>query len=82
MAAKRKQRQAGNSYNLRNRAEIPIKLQGEEDCTFLNEFSSEPSAGQVFSSLKSSDTDTSSTDRGTVFQKSTNGSDTDSQTKI
>ena len=69
MAAKHKQRQAGNSYNLRNQAELPIKVQGETDSTLLNEFSLQPSAGQVLSSSKSSGNDI-------------NSSDTDSQTKV
>ena len=47
----------------------------------MNEFSSQPSAGQVLSSSESIDTDPSSTDWGTVFQKSI-GSDNDSQTKV
>ena len=42
----------------------------------------QPSAGQVPSSSESSDTDTSSTDWVTVFQRSINCSDTDSQTKV
>ena len=83
MAARRKQKQAGNSYNLQNQVEILIKIQAEDDGTFLDEFSSQPSAGQVLSGLQSSDTDTSSTDWGMAFQKSIDGSDfSDPQTKV
>ena len=82
MAVKHKQKQAGNSYYLRNRVEIPIEIQAE-DGTFLDEFSPQPSAGQVLSSSESSDTDTSGTYWGTVCQKSIDGSDfSDSQTKV
>ena len=81
MAARHKQNQASNSYNLRNRVEIPIELQVENDSTFFNEFSSQPSAGQVLSSTESSDTDTSSTDLG--FLEDIEGSDhSDSQKKV
>ena len=81
MAARRKQKQAGNSYNLQNQVEIPI--QAEDGGTFLDEFSSQPSAGQVLAGSESSDIDTSSTDWGTVFQKSIDGSDfSDLQTKV
>ena len=83
MVARRKQMQASNSYNLRNRVGIPIEIQAEDDGTFLDEFSSQPSADQVLSSLESSDTDISSTDWGTVFQKSSYSSDfSDLQTKV
>ena len=106
MAARRKQKQASNSYNLRNRVEIPIELQAEDDSTFMqefnsqssavlsessdtddntcvNEFASQPCAGQVLRSSESSDTDTSSTDWNTVFQRSITGSDgSDSQTRV
>ena len=70
MAARCKQKQAGNSYNLQNRVDIPIKLQVEDDSSFLDEFSSQPSASQVLSgSDTSSDTDTSSTDWGWFFKR-------------
>ena len=96
MAVRRKQKQAGNSYNLRNRVEIPIEIQAQpsavllrsegsdtDDGTCVDEFASQPSAHQVLSSSESSDTDTSSTDWNTVFQKSIAGSDcSDSQTKV
>ena len=49
----------------------------------MDEVSSQMSAGQVHSSTESSDTDTSSTDWGTVFQKSIDNSDhSDSQNKV
>ena len=64
---------------MRNRIEIQV----EDGSTFLDEFSSQPSAGQVLFSADSSNTDTSSTDWGTVFQKSIDGSDhSDSQNKV
>ena len=75
MAARCKQKQESNYYNLRNRVEIPIKIQAEDYGTFLNESASQPCAGQVLSSSESSDTDTSSTNWGAVFQKSIYGSD-------
>ena len=37
--------------------EIPIEIQAEHDGTFLNEFASQPSAGQVLSKSEGSDTD-------------------------
>ena len=52
MATRRRQKQACISYNLLNSVEIPIELQVKDDSTFLDEFSSQPSAGQVLSSLK------------------------------
>ena len=58
MAAKQKHRTAGNSYNLRQKVEIPIELQLNNDNTFLNEFASQPEPGQ--SSKSRSDTDTDS----------------------
>ena len=51
MAARRKQKQAGNSYNLLNWVEIPIELQVEDDGSFLDEYSSQPNAGQVESTF-------------------------------
>ena len=39
MAARRKQKQASNPYNLRKKVEIPVELQIENDSTFLHEFS-------------------------------------------
>ena len=39
MAARKKQKQASNPYNLRKKVEIPVELQIENDHTFLNEFS-------------------------------------------
>ena len=50
---------------------------------FWDKFSSQSSAGQVLSSSERRDTDTSSTDWGTVLQKNIDGSDhSDSQTKV
>ena len=50
---------------------------------FLDEFSSQPSTGQVLSGSESSDIGTSSTDWVTVFQKSIDCSDfSDLQTKV
>ena len=39
MAARKKQKQASNPYNLREKVEIPVELQIENDHTFINEFS-------------------------------------------
>ena len=39
MAARKKQKQASNPYNLRNKLEIPVELQIESDDAFLNELS-------------------------------------------
>ena len=117
MTARRKQKQASNSYNLRNPVEICIEIQAGDDSTlessdadtsstdwgtvfqksidgsdhsdsrknttYLGELSALSSTGRVLSSSESSDTDTSSTDWGTVFQKSIHGSDhSDSQNKV
>ena len=58
MAAKQKHRNAGNSYNLRRKVEIPIEVQLNSDNAFFNEFASQPEPGQ--SSKSRSDTDTES----------------------
>ena len=58
MAANQKHRNAGNSYNLRRKVEIPIEVQLNNDSSFLNEFASQPEPGQ--SSKARSDTDTES----------------------
>ena len=39
MVAREKQQQASNPYNMRNKVEIPVELQLENDHTFLNAFS-------------------------------------------
>ena len=39
VAARKKQKQASNPYNFRNKVEIPVELQLENDHTFLNAFS-------------------------------------------
>ena len=62
MAAKQKHRIAGNPYNLRKKVEIPVQIQLENDCAFLNEFASQPIPGQVSGSKTGSDTDSTSTD--------------------
>ena len=42
MAAKQKHRNAGNSYNLCRKVEIPIEVQLNSDNAFFNEFASQP----------------------------------------
>ena len=45
---------AGKPYNLCRKVEIPVELQVQDDCAFLNEFSLQPTPGQ---SGSQSDTD-------------------------
>ena len=59
MAAKQKHRNAGNSYNLRQKVEIPIKVQLNNDNVFLNEFASQPEPGQSSKSRSDTESDTS-----------------------
>ena len=62
MAAKQKHRMVGNPYNLRKKVEFLVEIQLENDSAFLNEFSSQPTPGQVSGSQTGSDTDSTSTD--------------------
>ena len=54
MATRHKHRMAGKPYNLRNKVEIPVELQVQDDGAFLNQFSSQRTPGQ---SGSKSDTD-------------------------
>ena len=60
MATKQKHRTAGNSYNSRQKVEIPIEVLLHNDSEFLNEFASQPELGQWGSKSRSdTHTDTS-----------------------
>ena len=59
MAVKQKHRNAGNSYNLRRKFEIPIEVQLNSDNAFLNEFASQPEPGQSSKSRSDTESDTS-----------------------
>ena len=71
MAARKKQKQASNPYNLRKKVEIPVELQIENDHTFLNEFSR---SGSVSGS--DTDSDIESLVDTIVSHPSTNSEDT------
>ena len=68
MPARQGQKRPGNTYNLQNRVEIPIELQVSDKGALLNDFSAQPTLGQV---LPSWDTDStgSSIDFNAVFVK-------------
>ena len=73
MAARKKQKQASNPYNLRKKVEIPVELQVENDHTFLNEVSR---SGSV--SLSDTDSDIESIVDTLVSRGSTDSEDTSS----
>ena len=47
MSAQQRQKQSGNTYNLRNQVEIPTALQVSDDGTLPDEFSSQAISGQA-----------------------------------
>ena len=59
MAAKQKHTNAGNSYNLRWKVEIPIEVQLNNDNALLNEFASQLEPGQSSKSRSDTESDTS-----------------------
>ena len=75
MAVQQRQKRSGNTYNLRNRVEIAIKIQVSDKGALLNNFSV-PTSDQV---LPSSDTVStrSSIDVKAIFLKHSSDSDVD-----
>ena len=74
MSAQQRQKWSGNTYNLRNRVEIPTELQVSDDGALADEFSLQTILGQVLPSL---DPDCKSIDFSLVFVNNISESDSE-----
>ena len=77
MSAQQRQKRSGNTYNLRNRVEIPTELQVSDDGDLADEFSSQPIAGQVLPSFDPDSDTGSSIDFSLVFVNNVSESDSE-----
>ena len=77
MPAQQRQKWSGNTYNLRNRVEIPTELQVSDDGALADEFPSQSILGQVLPSLDPDSNTGSSIDFSLVFVNNVSESDSE-----
>ena len=77
MSAQQRQKWLCNTYNLRNRVEIPTELQVSDDGALADEFSSRHISGQVLCSLEPDSNTGSSIDFSLVFVNNVSESDSE-----